>query len=147
MCGAVAKGAAQCPQSGVDHSAMSCTANKDQSNQKGMLRSLGRGVHIQRHLYWCDLSTFVRDAVNQLLQVQAEAPTLPHDWLERHGQDALLFGNESKPIAFWCALIDDWKIQALFDVTPGSGALMEACLTRGVQYYGVCHGLSLSTDV
>lgn len=26
----------------------------------------------------------------------------------------------------------------MFDLTAGSGALMEACLTRGVQYHGIC---------
>ena len=70
--------------------------------------------------------------------VQGPGPALPDEWQERNGRDQPLFWNESKPIAFWCALIDDWKIQAIFDVTPGSGALMEACLTRGVLYYGVC---------
>ena len=35
-------------------------------------------------------------------------------------------------------------IQAVFNVTPGSGALMEASLTRGAVYHGVCLQLSLS---
>ena len=76
-----------------------------------------------------------------------QAPTLPDEWLERHGQDTPLFWNESKPIALWCALIDDWKVQAVFDITPGSGALMEACLTRGVLYYGICAGLRIVTHM
>lgn len=33
-------------------------------------------------------------------------------------------------------------MQAVFDVTPGSGALMEAAMTRGIQYYGACPVLS-----
>lgn len=75
--------------------------------------------------------------------VQSPAPP-PAEWKERHGEDVPLFWNESKPIAFWQALLDDWSIQAVFDVTPGSGALMEASLTRGAVYHGVCLQLSLS---
>ena len=93
------------------------------------------------------LGSTVVQGSRSISQIQAAAPDLPDDWLERNGKDVPLFWNESKPIAFWCALIDDWKIQAVFDLTPGSGACMEACLMRGVQYYGVCHGLSLSIDV
>ena len=53
------------------------------------------------------------------------------------------FLNASKPIAFWQALLDDWSIQAVFDVSPGSGALMEAALRRGAVYHGVCLQLSV----
>ena len=79
-------------------------------------------------------------------------PTLPDDWVEKHGDDSLpLYWQESKPIGFWCALLDDWKIQAILDTTPGSGALCEAAMTRGIAYHGVCQGLICSklmlTDV
>ena len=66
----------------------------------------------------------------------------PEDWIEKHGDDVPLFWHESKPIAFWQALLDDWHVQAVMDCTPGSGALLEACLTRGVHYHGLCAGLS-----
>lgn len=67
-------------------------------------------------------------------------PKLPEDWMEAHGADAPLYWSESKPIA--CALLDEVRIQAVFDVTPDSGALMEAAMTRGIQYYGACPMLS-----
>eukprot|EP00438_Fugacium_kawagutii_P030956 Skav228890 [mRNA] locus=scaffold194:166018:168645:+ [translate_table: standard] len=65
-------------------------------------------------------------------------PSLPDDWVEKNGDDMPLYWNESKPIAFWCALLDDWKVQSVLDLTPGSGALCEASLTRGIQYHGLC---------
>ena len=34
------------------------------------------------------------------------------------------------------------KIQAVFDLTVGSGALMEACMGAGVLYHGLCPDLS-----
>lgn len=72
-------------------------------------------------------------------------PTLPDDWTEKFGSEHVpLFWNESKPIALWAALIDDWKISSIFDCTPGSGALMEAALTRGVAYHGLCQVLSFA---
>lgn len=73
---------------------------------------------------------------------KTKPPQLSDEWTEANGSDSPLFWSESKPIALWCALLDDFKVQAIFDVTPGSGALMEAAMTRGVQYYGVCQGLS-----
>ncbi|CAK9105294.1 Cyclin-dependent kinase-like 4 [Durusdinium trenchii] len=58
-------------------------------------------------------------------------PTLPDEWDEKNGQDVPLYWQESKPIALWIALLDDWKVQAIMDLSPGSGALCEAALTRG----------------
>ena len=65
----------------------------------------------------------------------AEAPAT---WKDRHGDDVPLFWQEGKPISLFLAILDELKIKAVFDVTVGSGALMEACLTRGVQYHGLC---------
>ena len=71
-------------------------------------------------------------------------PRAPEDWVERNGEDCPLFWGESKPIALWCAILDEWKVQAVLDCSPGSGALMEAALTRGILYHGLCVELSLS---
>ena len=65
----------------------------------------------------------------------AEAPAT---WKDRHGDDVPLFWQEGKPISLFLAILDELKIKAVFDMTVGSGALMEACLTRGVQYHGLC---------
>ncbi|CAL1156111.1 unnamed protein product, partial [Cladocopium goreaui] len=64
--------------------------------------------------------------------------------LRRTGQIALgtmqcrSFWQESKPISFFNAILDEYKVTAVFDVTAGSGAFMEASLTRGVVYHGLC---------
>ena len=73
----------------------------------------------------------------KVLGVQA-APAAPAQWQEAHGEDVPLFWQESKPISLYMAIIDEFKITSVFDVMAGSGALMEACLTRGVQYHGLC---------
>ena len=69
-------------------------------------------------------------------------PVPPDDWAERNGSDIPLFWSEPKPIALWAAVIDDWKVATIFDCSPGSGALMEAAMTRGVFYHGLCLVLS-----
>ena len=69
----------------------------------------------------------------KVLGVQA-APAAPAQWQEARP----LFWREAKPISLYMAIIDEFKITSVFDVTSGSGALMEACLTRGVQHHGLC---------
>ena len=69
-------------------------------------------------------------------------PKLPDDWTEKNGEDCPMYWQEAKPIALWCAILDEWCIQAILDCTPGSGALMEAALTRGITYHGLCSSLS-----
>ena len=68
----------------------------------------------------------------------APAVPAPDTWQEAHGEDVPLFWQEGKPIEFYLALLDEFTGKAVFDLTAGSGALMEACLTRGVPYHGVC---------
>ena len=66
----------------------------------------------------------------------------PEDWSEKFGNDVPLFWQEGKSIGFWGALLDEFRIKSIFDVTPGSGALMEAALLRGIVYHGLCLGLN-----
>ena len=78
----------------------------------------------------------------QGLGVASAAPSAdaaPEDWQERHGPDEQpLFWQESKPISLFATILDEFKIKAVFDATPGSGALMEASMTRGAVYHGLC---------
>ena len=63
----------------------------------------------------------------------------PEDWQDRFGDKAVpLFWQESKPISFFNAILDEYKVTSIFDVTAGSGAMMEASLTRGAVYHGLC---------
>ena len=65
-------------------------------------------------------------------------PQAPDAWRDAHGEDLPLFWQEGKPISLFLAILDEFKIKAVFDCTVGTGALMEACLTRGVLYHGLC---------
>lgn len=77
-------------------------------------------------------------AFTEKQKVFPAVPAAPDTYQDSHGADQPLFWQESKPIALWLALIDELKIKCCFDMTAGSGALMEACLTRGVLYHGLC---------
>ena len=74
-----------------------------------------------------------------------EAPIAPEGWRDRFGDDSVpLFWQESKGISFWNSLLDDWRAGAIFDCSPGSGALMESALGRGTLYHGCCLSLGHS---
>jgi hypothetical protein len=49
----------------------------------------------------------------------------------------LLYWQESKSPEIWGQLLEDFDIEAVFDVSPGTGALLEAALRKGVRYVGV----------
>ena len=49
-----------------------------------------------------------------------------------------LFWQERKTPALWKRLMTDVKARAVFDMTPGSGALARACMEEGISYAGVC---------
>ena len=48
-----------------------------------------------------------------------------------------MFWRESKSTAFWEALLDMFDIADIMDLTPGSGALARAAMSRGLKYTGV----------
>ena len=73
-----------------------------------------------------------------------EITEAPDDWTEMHGAKVQpLFWQEGKPIQFWVALLTDLNVKAVFDLTPGSGALAEAAMSLGASYHGVCLAPSL----
>jgi hypothetical protein len=65
-------------------------------------------------------------------------PNLPESWVEEHGRTEPLCWQEDKPIEVWKSIISDYKIKAIFDLTPGAGALAEAALSECIVYHGVC---------
>ena len=69
----------------------------------------------------------------------------PETWVDQHGPDQPLFWQESKPIAFFAEVLKEYRIKAVYDMTAGTGALMEACLGAGVLYHGLCPALSCSS--
>ena len=59
------------------------------------------------------------------------------------GTSVPLFWQECKPIQFWLTLLKDLNIKAVFDLSPGSGALAEAVMSIGALCHGVCRYLGL----
>ncbi len=53
------------------------------------------------------------------------------------GPNPCLFWQEAKPPELLQQLIRDFKLHAIFDVTPGAGTWAEASMLAGVQYVGV----------
>ncbi len=49
-----------------------------------------------------------------------------------------LFWQEAKSADFFLQLIQDFDLKCVVDISPGSGALAEACLTGHVGYVGLC---------
>ena len=49
----------------------------------------------------------------------------------------ILFWQEGKPVEIYEQMLADFDVRSVFDVSPGSGALAEACLRLGITYVGV----------
>ena len=49
----------------------------------------------------------------------------------------VLFWQETKPVELYEQMLQDFDIRAVFDASPGSGALAEAALRLGISYVGV----------
>ncbi len=64
-------------------------------------------------------------------------PPVPNKKLYDTTMGMPLFWQERKNTAFWCQLLDDLMISAVFDAIAGSGQLARACLEHGVQHTGL----------
>lgn len=49
-----------------------------------------------------------------------------------------LFWHETKSVQFWGQLLDDLHVKCVVDVSPGSGLLAQTCMSKGIQYFGMC---------
>jgi hypothetical protein len=76
----------------------------------------------------------------KLLGISKSLPEVPVKWSAKHGAVIPAFWWESKPISFWRALLQDVGATHVFDLTSGSGALLEASLANGIHYHGLCSG-------
>ena len=47
-----------------------------------------------------------------------------------------LFWCETKGVTAWVQVMEDTMSQGVVGLSPGSGALAEACMKRGIQYFG-----------
>ncbi len=48
-----------------------------------------------------------------------------------------LFWGERKTVKMWAQILEDVDAKAVYDLTPGTGALASACLIAGITYVGV----------
>ena len=69
---------------------------------------------------------------------QRELPALPTHVKNSLGIGEPLVWQETKSVECFGALIEDLDIGAIFDCSPGSGALAEAAMQHGIHYAGVC---------
>ena len=49
----------------------------------------------------------------------------------------ILYWQEARPVELYEQILSDFGIRTVFDLSPGSGALAEACLRMGLTYAGV----------
>ena len=66
-----------------------------------------------------------------------EVNPLPIKWRKRGPRGVPLFWCESKSVTAWEQILQDTMTQAVVDLSPGSGALAEACMKMGAQYFGI----------
>ena len=70
--------------------------------------------------------------------IQEKLPGLLGQVRNEVGVGLPLIWQESKSVKMWSALVADLDVGAIFDCSPGSGALAEAAMRAGVHYAGVC---------
>ena len=70
--------------------------------------------------------------------IQEKLPGLLGQVRNEVGVGLPLIWQESKSVKMWSALVADLDVGAIFDCSPGSGALAEAAMCAGVHYVGVC---------
>ena len=63
--------------------------------------------------------------------------TLPKKWHKYGFQGVPLYWRETKSVELWVRVLGDANVKCVFDLSPGSGALAEACMRIGAQYFGV----------
>ena len=66
-----------------------------------------------------------------------EGSPLPSKWQKRGFRGVPLFWCETKSVTAWSRVLEETMTQAVVDLSPGSGALAEACMKMGAQYFGV----------
>ena len=62
---------------------------------------------------------------------------LPKRWTDSVTAGVPAFWGETKSVATWERLLDEVDGGACVDLSPGSGALASACMSRGIQYLGL----------
>ena len=71
-------------------------------------------------------------------QIIGRDPQVPAATLFDASGGIPLFWQERKTPVLWKRLLSDVKARAVFDLTPGSGALARTCMEEGIAYAAVC---------
>ncbi len=72
------------------------------------------------------------------LKIFPEAPTaLPAKWTKCVSSGVPMFWGETKSIATWDLLLNEVCAKVVVDLSPGSGLLASACLSKGLVYHGI----------
>ena len=71
-----------------------------------------------------------------------ETDTLPVKWTTNVACGVPMFWNETKSVSTWEVLLDEVNAKVVVDLTPGSGILAAACMSKGVAYTGLVRNLA-----
>lgn len=83
-------------------------------------------------------SELPRISVEEKKKVHEGEDEIPEKWVRAFGGRRVpLFWMETKSKKYWEQLLEDLTIKAVVDLSPGSGVLAEACMSSGVQYFGI----------
>lgn len=83
-------------------------------------------------------SDLPRISLEEKKKVHEVEDDIPEKWVRAFGGRRVpLFWMETKSQQFWQQLLDDLTVKAVVDLSPGSGVLAEACMSSGVQYFGI----------
>ena len=77
-----------------------------------------------------------RISVEEKQKIFGKSGSLPDKWLKNIPAGCPLFWGETKSVSFWVQILTEMGAKCVVDLTPGSGALAEAAMTLGVQYFG-----------
>ena len=138
----ISQGAAICQKVGPIAILCPVHRSKIKANKKEQFTACGE-ESTYGHILRCQLQTQCQSVPHfSIREAQDLAKSTVHSptrCARRLG--AALWGRQRA--AFLERVLDDWKVSTIFDCSPGSGALMEAALTRGVVYHGLCPMLSV----
>ena len=77
-----------------------------------------------------------RVGVEDKAKIFGASGSLPAKWTKHIPAGCPMYWGETKSVALWVQILTEMCAKCVVDVTPGSGALAEACMILGIQYCG-----------
>ena len=78
-----------------------------------------------------------RISIEEKKKIFGTSGSLPEKWTKNVPAGCPMFWGETKSVAFWSQMLAELDIKGVVDLTPGSGALAEASMALGCQYFGL----------